>query len=313
MKRGLILCFAILCLLTISGTPVSAQSRSDVLVIGMELGMITSLDPAKGFEVYGSGVMAQVYDRLLDFPAGKFDKPEPSLAESWKVSPDGVVWTFNLRKGVKFHSGNPMTAEDVVYSFQRAILLKDQPAFIITQFGLTPESIKALDPHTVQITLPKKYAGGLFLACMASIVTSVVDAKVVKQNIAKTDQFPNGDFGVTWLSRNSAGTGPFILPEVGARRGGGPGRQPAHFRYPPKVKRVIYKDIPEAASRRLQVEKGDLDIAWNMLPDQVNQLTGNKDLRIETLFRQRHRVSGYERDAAPSVRQAGTHGHPVRH
>ena len=136
--------------------------------------MITSLDPAKGFEIIGSGVMAQVYDRLLDFPAGKFDKPEPSLAESWKVSPDGQVWTFNLRKGVKFHSGNPMTAEDVVYSFQRAILLKDQPAFIITQFGLTPESIKALDPSTVQITLPKRSAGGLFLSCMASIVSSVV-------------------------------------------------------------------------------------------------------------------------------------------
>jgi peptide/nickel transport system substrate-binding protein len=282
MKRILILLFIALASVLVCHTPPAlAQSRSDVLVIGMELGMITSLDPAKGFEVYGSGVMAQVYDRLLDFPAGKFDKPEPSLAESWKVSPDGVVWTFNLRKGVKFHSGNPMTAEDVVYSFQRAILLKDQPAFIITQFGLTPESIKALDPHTVQITLPKKYAGGLFLACMASIVTSVVDAKVVQQNIAKTDQFPNGDHGVTWLSRNSAGTGPFILRKWERGEGVVLDANPAHFRYAPKVKRVIYKDIPEAASRRLQVEKGDLDIAWNMLPDQVNQLTGNKDLRIE--------------------------------
>ena len=193
--------------------------------------MITSLDPAKGFEVYGSGVMAQVYDRLLDFAAGKYDKPEPSLAESWKVSPDGLVWTFALRRDVKFHSGNPMTAEDVVYSFQRAVLLKDQPAFILTQFGLTPESIKALDPHTVQITLPKKYAGGLFLACMASIVTSVVDSKVVKQNVAKTDQFPNGDYGVTWLSRNSAGTGPFILRKWEKGDGVVLDANPNHFRY----------------------------------------------------------------------------------
>ena len=243
--------------------------------------MITSLDPAKGFEVAGSGVMAQVYDRLLDFPAGKFDKPEPSLAESWQVSPDGLVWTFNLRKGVKFHSGNPLTADDVVYSFQRAILLKDQPAFIITQFGLTPDSIKALDPSTVQITLPKKYAGGLFLACMASIVSSVVDAKVVQQNVAKTDQFPNGDYGVTWLSRNSAGSGSFILRKWEKGEGVVLDANPNHFRNPPKVKRVIYKDIQEAASRRLQVEKGDVDIAWNMLPDQVNELVKNKDLRIE--------------------------------
>jgi peptide/nickel transport system substrate-binding protein len=258
-----------------------AQSRSDVLVVGMELGMITSLDPAKGFEVYGSGVMAQVYDRLLDFAPGKYDKPEPSLAESWKVSPDGVVWTFALRKNVKFHSGNPMTADDVVYSFQRAVLLKDQPAFILTQFGLTPESFKAVDPHTFQITLPKKYAGGLFLACMASIVTSVVDSTVVKQQVAKTDQFPNGDYGLTWLSRNSAGTGPFILRKWEKGEGVVLDANPNHFRNVPKVKRIIYKDIPEAASRRLQVEKGDLDIAWNLLPDQVNQMAGHKDLRIE--------------------------------
>jgi len=282
MRRVLVLFAIVFATLAICGAPpVSAQSRSEVLVIGQELGMITSLDPAKGFEIIGSGVMAQVYDRLLDFPAGKFDKPEPSLAESWKVSPDGQVWTFSLRKGVKFHSGNPMTAEDVVYSFQRAILLKDQPAFIITQFGLTPESIKALDPTTVQITLPKKAAGGLFLACMASIVSSVVDSKVVQQNVAKTDQFPNGDYGVTWLSRNSAGSGPFILRKWEKGEGVVLDANPSHFRYSPKIKRVIYKDIAEAASRRLQVEKGDVDIAWNMFPDQVKELVKNKDVRIE--------------------------------
>ena len=146
MKHALVFLAMVAVLLVSGGSSALAQSRSEVLVIGQEMGMITSLDPAKGFEVIGSGVMAQVYDRLLDFPAGKFDKPEPSLAESWKVSPDGLVWTFNLRKDVKFHSGNPMTSEDVVYSFQRAVILKDQPAFILTQFGLTPESFKAPDP-----------------------------------------------------------------------------------------------------------------------------------------------------------------------
>jgi len=282
MRRMPVLALALLLVaLPLGGTPASAQGRSDVLVVGMELGMITSLDPAKGFEVIGSGVMAHLYDRLLDFAPGKYDKPEASLAESWKVSPDGLVWTFNLRKNVKFHSGNPLTAEDAVYSFQRAVLMKDQPAFILTQFGLTADSFKALDAHTFQITLPKKYAGGLFLSCMASIVTSVVDSKVVKQHVAKTDQFPNGDYGVTWLSRNSAGSGPFILRKWEKGEGVVMDANPAHFRSVPKVKRVIYKDIPEAASRRLQVEKGDVDIAWNMLPDQVNELVKNKELRIE--------------------------------
>ena len=95
---------------------------------------------------------------------------------------------------------------------------------------------------------------------MASIVSSVVDSKVVKQNLAKTDQFPNGDYGVTWLSRNSAGSGPFILRKWEKGEGVVLDANAGHFRYAPKMKRVIYKDIAEASSRRLQVEKGDLDI-----------------------------------------------------
>ena len=281
MKRILVLVSAVLIvLLCFGGAPALAQSRSEVLVIGMAMGEITSLDPARGFEVTGTGVMAQVYDRLLDFPAGRVDKAEASLAESWKVSADGLVWTFNLRKDVKFHSGNPLTAEDVVYSFQRVIHLKDQPAFILTQFGLTTESIRALDKNTVQITLPKKFAGGLFLSCLSAAVASVVDSQVVKQHITKTDKFPDGDFGAAWLALNSAGSGPFILRKW--ERGDSTilDANPSHFRFPPKVKRVIFKEIPEATSRRLQVEKGDIDIAWQMLPDQVNEMAKNKDLSI---------------------------------
>ena len=281
MKRILVLlCTAVAVLIFSSGSPVLAQSRAEVLVIGMAMGEVVSLDPAKGFEVVGTGVMAQVYDRLFDFPAGRVDKPEPSLAESWKVSPDGLTWTFNLRKDVKFHSGNPLTADDAVYSLQRAIRLNDQPAFIITQFGLTPESIKALDKYTVQITLPKKFAGGLFLSCLSAAVASVVDSQVVKQHVTKTDKYPDGDFGVTWLSLNSAGSGPFILRKWERGESTILDANPNHFLFPPKVKRVIFKEIPEATSRRLQIEKGDIDIAWQMLPDQVNEMAKNKDLHI---------------------------------
>ena len=140
----------------------NAAERKDVLVIGMATSDIISLDPAKAFEFSGVGIDAQIYDRLLDFPAGKFDKPEFSLAKTYDISPDGKTWTFKLREGVKFHSGNPLTADDVVYSFQRVVILNDQPAFILTQFGITPDSVRAVDTHTVQVTLDKKYAGGIF-------------------------------------------------------------------------------------------------------------------------------------------------------
>jgi peptide/nickel transport system substrate-binding protein len=74
MKRTLVFLAVVLAALISAGeSPALAQSRSDVLVIGMAMGEVTSLDPAKGFEVTGTGVMAQVYDRLLDFPAGRVD------------------------------------------------------------------------------------------------------------------------------------------------------------------------------------------------------------------------------------------------
>jgi peptide/nickel transport system substrate-binding protein len=259
-----------------------AAERKDVLIIGMATSDIISLDPAKAFEFSGVGLDAQIYDRLLDFKAGQFEKPELSLAESYEVSPDGKTWTFHLRKDVKFHSGNPLTADDVVYSFQRVVILKDQPSFILTQFGITPDSVRAVDTHTVQVTLDKKYAGGIFFACLAAGVASVVDSQVVKQHTQKTDKYPDGDMGLTWLARNSAGSGPFILRQWAKGDRVILDANPNHFSTPPKVKRVVIKEIVEATSRRLQVEKGDIDIAWEMYPDQIKELKKNKDLRIES-------------------------------
>jgi peptide/nickel transport system substrate-binding protein len=270
------------CLSLGSAPAADAAGRRDVLVVGMATSDIISLDPARAFEFSGVGIDAQIYDRLLDFPAGKFDKPELSLAQSYDVAPDGKTWTFHLRENVKFHSGNPLTADDVVYSFQRVVILNDQPAFILTQFGIAPESVKAVDPHTVQVTLDKKYAGGIFFACLAAGVASIVDSQVVKQHVQKTDKYPDGDMGLTWLTRNSAGSGPFILRKWEKGDRVILDANPNHFKHPPKVKRVVIKEINEATSRRLQVEKGDIDLAWEMYPDQIKELKKNPDLRIES-------------------------------
>jgi peptide/nickel transport system substrate-binding protein len=283
IKKLIVSLVAVLVLFSIGAAQETiAAGRKDVLVIGMAISDIISLDPAKAFEFSGVGIDAQIYDRLLDFPAGKFDKPEFSLAESYEVSPDGKTWTFKLREGVKFHSGNPLTAEDVVYSFQRVVALKDQPSFILTQFGITPDAVKAVDQYTVQVTLDDKYASGIFFACLSAGVASIVDSKVVKQHVQKTDKYPDGDMGLTWLARNSAGSGPFILRQWEKGNRVVLDANPNHFKYPPKVQRVVIKEINEATSRRLQVEKGDIDIAWDMFPDQIRELKKNPDLRIES-------------------------------
>ena len=281
MKRFITIASLLLVFSMVLASPLLAQGRKDVLVIGMATSDLISMDPAKAFEFSGIGIISQIYDRLLDFPPGKYDVPEASLATSWKVSSDGRTWTFNLRKDARFHGGNPVRAQDVVYTFQRVVTLKDQPSFIFTQFGITPDSVKALDDHTFQVTLDKRYAGGIFLACLAAGVGSIVDEKVVRQHETKTDKYPNGDMGLTWLGTHSAGSGSFILNQWAKNDRVVLNANTKHWANVPKVKRVVIKEINEATSRRLQVEKGDLDIAWELFPDQVKALQGRPGLHVE--------------------------------
>lgn len=279
--RRLFSVFAVLAaFLVVAASGAGAQGRKDVLVVGMATSDLISLDPAKAFEFAGVGLVTQIYDRLLDFPPGKYDVPKASLAKSWQVSDDGRTWTFHLRDDAVFHSGNPVTAADVVYSFKRVVTLKDQPSFILTQFGITPDSLKAIDDHTVQVTLDKQYAGGIFLACLAAGVSSIVDSKVVMQHETKTDKYPDGDMGLTWLGTHSAGSGSFILRQWAKNDKVVLDANTKHWGHVPGVKRVVVKEINEATSRRLQVEKGDIDIAWELFPDQVKALKDAKGLHI---------------------------------
>ena len=100
-------------------------------------------------------LLENVYDRLIRIlPAHNFEL-EPGLAESWSVADDGKTYTFKIRDGVKFHSGNPVTAEDAAWSLQRAVKLNKTPAFILTQFGFTPENVDQMikaNGNAVQIT-----------------------------------------------------------------------------------------------------------------------------------------------------------------
>ena len=116
--------------------PDLAQSPPGVIVMAKQIDDIISLDPAEAFEFSGVEVGANVYDKLIGVDITKGNALVGDLAQSWTVSDDSLTYTFKLRPGVKFHSGNPLTAADVVYSFQRAIVLNKSPGFILAQFGL---------------------------------------------------------------------------------------------------------------------------------------------------------------------------------
>ncbi len=149
-----------------------AATPKDTLVMANAIDDIITLDPAEIFEFSGAEYAANTYDRMINFDVDNVSDIRGGIAESWEISEDGMVYTFKIREGVTFASGNPLTADDVVYSLQRVVLLDKSPAFILTQFGFTPENIKdtikKIDDYTVEITIDKPYAPTFFLYCLTS-------------------------------------------------------------------------------------------------------------------------------------------------
>ena len=258
--------------------PARAETPADTLVIADAIDDIVSLDPAESFEFSGQDALENVYDRLIQIRPSTNFALEPGLAESWSVSDDGRTYTFKMKEGLKFHSGNPITAEDAAWSLQRVVKLNKTPSFILTQFGFTPENvdqlIKATSANEFTITTDKAYAQSFFYNILTAIVASVVDKKVAMEHEA------NGDFGYEWLKTNSAGSGPYmlrawkpndsiVLEEVEGYWGGDVA-----------LKRVFVRHVPELASRRLLLEKGDIDIARRMSPNDAQAIAANPELKL---------------------------------
>lgn len=280
-KSALFICiFTFILILSFSTTPTFAASEKDTLIIGKQDDTV-SLDPVITYESGAWGIMTQLYENLVNFKEDDFTQPIPELAEFWELGNDGKTWTFHLRKGVLFSSGNPVNADAVVFSLRRAIKLAGYPSWLLTQFGITEESITKIDEHTVQIVLEQQYAPGLFLSCLMTPVASILDPEVVMGHERA------GDMGSTWLEEHSAGSGPYILEH---RKQDEPPVQYVlnenehYWRDRPAFKQIIVKGIQEPLEQMTMLEQGEIDIAWNLQPDQVNMLVDNPDIQIaETL------------------------------
>ncbi len=261
--------------------PLWAVTPKDTLVVALAFDDIISLDPAEAFEISAGEVMGNAYDRLIRYEVSDPSKLLPDLAKSWKVSADGKTYSFELRPGVKFASGNPLTAEDVVFSLQRAVLLDKTPAFILTQFGLSKDNvkdkIKQTGPLALTLETDKPYAPTLVYNCLTANVASVVDKKLVLSKEAVKDGV--GDMGYAWLKTNFAGSGPLKIREWRANEIVALERNDNYWGTKAKPARVIYRHIKESATQRLLLEKGDADIARNLTPQDLDALAANKDIR----------------------------------
>lgn len=257
-----------------------AATPKDTLVQAFAFDDIITMDPAESFEISAGEIMGNTYDRLVRLDVNDPSKLVGDLAKSWTVSADGKTFTFELKPGLKFASGNPITAEDVVFSLNRVVQLDKTPAFIITQLGLkkdtVAERVKATGPLTLTIETDKAFAPSFVLNCLTANVASVVDKKLLLTKEV------NGDMGAAWLKTNYAGSGPYKLREWRANEIIALERNPNYAGTKAPLARVIYRHVKEAATQRLLLEKGDIDVARNLAPQDITALASSKDVKTTT-------------------------------
>ena len=234
----------LICLVIATALPALAQGRGDAGVPAVDGGVYrrplgsdpATLDPARIGDIFGLSVAQQLFDGLV-----QFDQTltiTPALAQFWKASRDGLTWTFTLRKGVKFHHGREVTADDVVYSLTRILdrNVKSGSADLFASIRGAQEfregkakqvsGLAAVDRYTVQVVLNEA------LAPFVSIL-AVGHAKIVPKELVEQQ---GEAFGA-----HPIGTGPFKFIRWE------PGKEivlvanPDYFDGPPKLSRVVYR------------------------------------------------------------------------
>lgn len=267
------------------GLPAAAETPANMLVIANRIDDITTLDPAESFEFAGSDVSRNVYGKLVNFdPMNLSAGYGPDLAESWTVSEDGMTITFTMREGVKFHSGNAVTAKDAEFSLRRAVLLNKTPSFILTQFGFNADNVEqtiVAKGNTLSITTDKRYATSFVLNCLTSTIGGIVDMKEVMAHEA------DGDMGNTWLKTNTAGSGAYMVKSWKPSESVTLVSNPDFYLGAPAMERVIVRHVQESASQRLLLERGDIDLARNLNPEDVKGAMANDNVDIHTELRGR--------------------------
>jgi peptide/nickel transport system substrate-binding protein len=264
MRRSLALA-VLLVLLAAAPGPARAFERVGGRTILVFAGRqeVPTIDPSIKYDWSIRMMQQALYDALVKY-VGSPARIEPWLAERWEASPDARVWTFHLAKGARFHTGEPVTAEAVRWSFARTLKLNQGPAWMLSDF-LKEDGIAVVDAHTVRFTLTQPYAAFLSFLPWWYVMNP---AQVMAHQ-------QGGDLGQKWLTTNEAGSGPFrikrwepgVLHQIEAVDDYWKGWPSADH-----VGGVIYKIVREAAAQRAAIVRGEADIAEGLSPDDFDQV-----------------------------------------
>jgi peptide/nickel transport system substrate-binding protein len=229
--------------------------------------VLKTLDPARMFEPTGLMIDHMLYDTLLTYKGSNVTTPVPDLATSYTASPDAKTYTFTLRKGVRFASGDPVTAADVVFSLMRTKNISGNPSFLMA--GITAS---APTPGTVVLT--SSMPNTAIPAILTNPALGIVDEKKAQAaggtdaaNAATTDKAESA------LNTTSEGSGPYTLTSYSTTTQVVVTANPRYWGPKPKYSKIVIRNV-QANVQKLDVLKGESQIAVDLSPAQAQGMSG---------------------------------------
>jgi len=248
-------------------------TETDTLIIARDISDAVSLDPARAYEFSSCLIVNQLYDKLVDLRPPEYKEIEPEIATEWDILADNVTWEFKIREDLTFPDGTPINATTVKLSLDRCLELAQTAAWVIEQFGMGG-NITVVDTYTLRIKLAEVVAPRLFLSCLTFTSAAIVNPTLVQEHEVA------GDLASDWMTTHSAGSGPYILERWEKDVEFVLVANEEYWGAEPKLKRIVVRHVPELTAQMLQIEAGDVDIAWNLLADQIEEITGVEGIKV---------------------------------
>jgi peptide/nickel transport system substrate-binding protein len=295
-KRRILKSFGVaLALALLAFATAGAESTLKVAISAADAGQ---LDPHLTSKTPDVALLQWMFNGLVRFKPGSMDPQtiEPDLAEKWTSSPDGKVWTFQLRKGVMFHGDyGELTAEDVVFSIQRA--MNPKTSAFTSEFA-EMKAVEALDANTVRITLNQPVP--FFLGRLSNYHAGMIVSKKAAEKLG--DQFMT----------NPIGTGPFKFEEYKSKQYVSLAAHKPYFRGAPKIDKIVYRYIPSTSSRELAFRSGEIDLFYGDRDQRwVERMRTHKDTAVDVFGPGEHRSLHFNMTMKPfddvRVRRAVAH------
>jgi peptide/nickel transport system substrate-binding protein len=264
-----------------AGMPAFAQGKKDMITVALPNDVGGWDYDYQGGDATTLALIRNTMAAMLDYgvrdvDGGRIQDTEtvvPLYAESWTANGDQTVWTLKVRQGMKFPSGNPLTAKDVKWSKDRSFAAQANILGLYRIIGLTEaKQVELVDDYTIRFTQPSPSA--------LTPQIQIICLYIYDSELAKSHATPDDPWAKNWISKNPQIGGPFNITSYQ------PGQEmilEANKQHPvsgPAIPKIRLQIIPAAATRRLLLENGDVDMALSLTRRDVADLRSSKSVKV---------------------------------